>query len=83
MFDALSPAAQSAAVLIGLAVLLMLFLFSKWRYDISAVSVLLALALVGAIAPKEVFAGFSHPAVVTLASVLVISRGFVKTGGGR
>lgn len=80
MFDALSPAAQSAAVLIGLAVLLMLFLFSKWRYDISAVSVLLALALVGAIAPKEVFAGFSHPAVVTLASVLVISRGFVKTG---
>ncbi|MCC6720224.1 MAG: SLC13 family permease [Acetobacteraceae bacterium] len=65
------------AVLVG-AVLL--FLWGKWRHDMVAVGALLATVAAGLVAPDAAFAGFGHPAVVTVACVLVLSRGLQESG---
>ncbi|MBS3803499.1 MAG: SLC13 family permease [Oleiphilaceae bacterium] len=41
---------------------------------------LLVVALLGLVPEKEVFAGFGHPAVITVAGVLVVSRGLINAG---
>ncbi|MGI5819814.1 MAG: SLC13 family permease [Armatimonadota bacterium] len=63
-----------------LALTLVLFIWNRWRYDIVAVMALLVVALAGLVPPAEVFAGFGHPAVITVAAVLVLSRGLVNAG---
>ena len=63
-----------------LAATLVLFVWNRWRYDIVAVSALLVLALTGLVPPDRVFAGLGHPAVVTVAAVLVLSRGLLHAG---
>jgi di/tricarboxylate transporter len=45
-----------------------------------ALLVLLALGLTGLVGPKEVFAGFSNSAVVTVWAVYIVSGGLFKTG---
>ena len=64
-------------------VMFALFAWNKWRYDIVAVISLVALVALDAILgktsrlvedPKRVLEGFGHPAVVTVAAVLIISR---------
>ncbi|MFW5941788.1 MAG: SLC13 family permease [Chloroflexota bacterium] len=59
---------------------LVLFLWGRWRYDLVAAMALLAVALSGLIPPEEVFFGFSHPAVITVAAILVISQGLSNAG---
>lgn len=59
---------------------LMLFIFSHWRYDIVAGITLLAVALTNTIPSDRLFAGFGHPAVITVAAVLIISRGLQNSG---
>jgi di/tricarboxylate transporter len=59
---------------------LVMFAWNRLRYDVVAVLALLTLALTGLVPPGEVFAGFGHPAVVTVAGVLVLSRGLVNAG---
>ena len=51
-----------------------LFVMGTWRYDIVALFALLVLAIVGIVPAAEAFKGFGHPAVVTVAAVLVLSR---------
>ena len=63
-----------------LAVALALFVWGRWRYDLVAVLALLAVVLAGLVPSEEAFAGFAHPAVVTVAAVLVISRA-LQNGG--
>jgi di/tricarboxylate transporter len=63
-----------------LAAALVLFVWNRWRYDIVALLALLVVALAGLVPPEQVFAGFGHPAVVTVAAVLVLSRGLVNAG---
>lgn len=63
-----------------LAGALVLFIWGRWRYDLVAAMALLATALTGLVPPQEVFLGFGHPAVITVAAVLVLSRGLVKAG---
>lgn len=63
-----------------LAATLVLLVWNRWRYDIVALLALLALALAGLISPEGVFAGLGHPAVVTVAAVLVLSRGLLNAG---
>lgn len=63
-----------------LAATLALFIWNRWRYDIVAVMALLAVAVAGLVPPAEVFAGFGHPAVITVAAVLVLSRGLLNAG---
>lgn len=63
---------------LGLA--LVLFVWGRWRYDLVALAALLAVAMAGLIPPGEVFSGFGHPAVVTVAAVLILSRGLRNAG---
>ena len=57
-----------------------MFLWGKWRHDMVALGALLACVLVGLVPSGESFAGFGHPAVVTVACVLVLSRGLQTSG---
>ncbi len=57
-----------------------LFLWGRWRHDMVAVASLLACVLAGLVTPADAFAGFGHPAVITVACVLVLSRALQTSG---
>lgn len=67
-------------VFITLILALILFAWGKWRHDIVAVICLLVLILAGVIPPQDAFLGFGHPAVITVAAVLVVSQGLQRSG---
>ena len=57
-----------------------LFVVGRPRYDVVALLALLACAMLGLVPAKDVFDGFGHPAVITVAAVLVISRALRNAG---
>lgn len=59
---------------------LILFAWNRVRYDVVAVLALLVVAVAGLVPPEQVFAGFGHSAIVTVAAVLVLSRGLLNAG---
>jgi di/tricarboxylate transporter len=59
---------------------LIIFATEKLRVDVVALLVLLTVGLTGLIGPKEVFAGFSNSAVITVWAVYIVSGGLFKTG---
>ena len=61
-------------------VTLFLFIYGRIRYEFVSILGVLILAITGIISPEETFSGFSHPAVITVASVLVISEALLKSG---
>ncbi|MCF7822554.1 MAG: SLC13 family permease [Candidatus Marinimicrobia bacterium] len=64
--------------LLGVAILLFI---TEWlRVDIVALSVMLILAIFGFVTHHQAIAGFSNTAIITIASVLVLSAGLVRTG---
>ena len=63
-----------------LAVLMGLLIWGKWRYDAVTLVCLAALVLLGIVPANDAFSGFGHPAVVTVALVLLISRGLQEAG---
>jgi di/tricarboxylate transporter len=63
-----------------LAAALILFWWGRWRHDVVAFAALLVAAVAGTVPYGDVFSGFGHPAVVTVALVLVISRGLQNSG---
>lgn len=63
-----------------LAVMMGLFLWGRFRHDIVALAALLTCVIVGVVPANEAFAGFGHPAVITVACVLIISQGLRNTG---
>ena len=63
-----------------LALALVGFTTSWLRYDVVALLALLAATLTGVVPMDRAFGGFGHPAVITVAAVLVISRGFYQSG---
>jgi di/tricarboxylate transporter len=63
-----------------LVVALGLFVWGRWRYDVVALGALLAVVFRGLVAAEEAFAGFAHPAVITVAAVLVLSKGLLNAG---
>jgi di/tricarboxylate transporter len=67
-------------VLAILAATIALFLWGRWRHDLVALGALLACVLAGLVPAPEAFAGFGHPAVVTVACVLVLSRALLTSG---
>jgi len=50
------------------------FIWGRWRYDAVAIGALLVAVLAGVVPAENAFAGFGHPAVITVAAVLVITR---------
>lgn len=59
---------------------LVLFIWGRFRYDVVAMLALLAVALTGLLPPEAIFSGFAHPAVITVAAVLVLSRALTNAG---
>jgi di/tricarboxylate transporter len=72
--------ADEAIVFAVVAGALALFAAGRWRYDLVGLLALLALTLTGVVPAGEAFRGFGHPAVITVASVLIISRALQDTG---
>lgn len=67
-----------------------LFIWGKWRYDIVSIIALCLLFIADQILggsnsnliiePSKIFMGFGHPAVITVAAVLIISRALRNSG---
>jgi len=61
-------------ILLVLTATVGMFVWGKWRHDMVAIASLLVCVLVGLVPKGDAFAGFGHPAVITVACVLVLSR---------
>lgn len=59
---------------------LVLFISGRWRYDIVALIALLIVSISGIIPAEKTFSGFGNPAVITVAAVLVLSKGLQNSG---
>jgi len=57
-----------------------LLLWGKIRYDIVAIAALFIAFVVGVIPHEHAFSGFSHPATIIVALVLIVSRGLSNSG---
>ncbi len=71
---------QQIIVFAVLGMTLVLFVWGRWRYDLVACLSLFALIFAGIIETEAAFSGFAHPAVITVAAVLVLSRGLRNSG---
>lgn len=71
---------EQALVYTIIALVLMMLALEIWRYDLVALVGMILLVILGMVSVEEAFAGFGHPAVVTIASVLIVSRGLQNTG---
>ena len=72
-----SEIALTLAIIVGA---LVVFGTEKLRVDVVALLVLITVGLTGLVGPKEVFAGFSNSAVITVWAVYIVSGGLFKTG---
>ena len=59
---------------------LILFIWGRLRYDLVALLALFAGVVAGVVPGAAAFDGFGHPAVVTVAAVLALSRGLSLSG---
>jgi di/tricarboxylate transporter len=71
---------DSILILIILVGTVALFFWGRWRHDVVALAALLACVLTGLVPGEAAFVGFGHPAVITVACVLILSRGLQNTG---
>ncbi len=72
--------ADQTVILAILASTVAVFLWGRWRHDLVAVGSLLACVLAGLVPASQAFDGFGHPAVITVACVLILSRGLQISG---
>ncbi len=59
---------------------LLAFVWGRWRYDLVAMFALMCAVVAGIVEPNDAFAGFGHPAVITVAAVLIISSALRNAG---
>ena len=62
------------------AVLFVLLVWGRIRYDLVAFGALILAAALGLVPKAEVFSGFGHSAVAIIALVLIVSKGLVGSG---
>ena len=72
-----TPQWLSIATLAGM---MGLFLWGRFRYDVTAIIALLAALVLGIVKPKEAFTGFSDDIVIIVGSALVISAAVQRSG---
>lgn len=63
-----------------LAATLLLFIYGRWRHDVVSIAALLACVVLGLVPADQAFNGFAHPAVITVACVLILSSALQRTG---
>ena len=71
------PQWLSVATLAGM---MALFLWGRFRYDVTAVIALLAALLIGVVKPEDAFKGFADDIVIIVGSALVISAAVRRSG---
>ncbi len=73
---------MNAQIIISVILLcaLLLFLWGRWRHDVVAFLSLIVAVVLGVVDVEGAFSGFGHPAVITVAAVLVISRALQLSG---
>lgn len=71
---------EQALILTILAAAMVMFIWGRWRHDMIAIAALLLCVIAGVAPSSEAFAGFGHPAVITVACVLILSYGLQITG---
>jgi len=73
---------DSSQILISgiLLLTLLAFVWGRWRYDLVAMFALMSTVVVGLVEPNDAFVGFGHPAVITVAAVLIISSALRNAG---
>jgi di/tricarboxylate transporter len=71
---------EQLAIFAVLALTVALFLWGRWRHDMVALASLLLCVGIGLVPAADAFAGFGHPAVITVACVLILSQGLEQTG---
>lgn len=67
-------------VVLTLVGAMLAFVHERFSPDVTALLTLLVLVITGVLTPAEGFAGFSHPATITVAAVLVLSASLERTG---
>ena len=63
-----------------LALTMALFLWGRLRHDVVALASLMACVVTGLVPAEGAFSGFGHPAVITVACILVLSHGLQQSG---
>ena len=71
------PQLLSIATLAGM---MALFIWGRFRYDVTAIIALLAALALGIVKPKEAFSGFSDDIVIIVGSALVMSAAVQRSG---
>ncbi len=71
---------EQLAIIILLLLTLGFFIWGRYRYDIVALIALIVATLVGLVPYDQAFIGFSHPAVITVAAILVVSKALMNSG---
>ena len=71
---------EQVAIFSILAGILALFAWGRIRYDVVAFMGLILCVLIGLVPVQDAFSGFSHPATITVAMVLILSRGLANSG---
>ena len=72
-----TPQLLSIATLLGM---MGLFIWGRFRYDVTAIIALLAALALGIVSPKQAFTGFSDDIVIIVASALVLSAAVQRSG---
>jgi len=71
---------DQALILVLLAILLAFFNWNRFRYDLVALAGLMGAVVLGLVAAEEAFFGVGHPATITVAAVLILSRALAVSG---
>jgi di/tricarboxylate transporter len=71
------PQWLSIGTLLGMMIL---FIWGRFRYDVTAILALLAALAVGIVKPKDAFSGFSDDIVIIVGSALVLSAAMQRSG---
>lgn len=59
---------------------LVFFAWGRWRYDVVAMAALVISVICGIVPSEDAFSGFSDPAVITVAAVLILSQALQRSG---
>lgn len=72
--------AEQILLFLVIAAALVLLATSRWRFDVIGLLALITLAVLGIVPQDRLLYGVSHPAVITVAAILVISRALIRAG---
>ena len=71
---------EIAIVLLIIGLAFVLFVTETFPIDVTALTILVLLIILGYIAPIDAIKGFSNPAVITIAALFILSHSLQKSG---